>query len=230
MLSTPATDFVHPVSGLRLLRARLPAPPAVVVDRAAEKINGPVRIRPEPQDRNLAEEKKENDENIEHHRRRMAQEIEAVRSRFASGRYRARCHCSATQEMLPLKFAMKIAKQVGTSGDVHQIMALLATLADRQNEAEEALRFQLDERFSPIAEATKIAGITERRTKLMWTCPNDGQAHPFEWQGCQYHRTYTGEMWRTADWCWAGRWMGHYIGSCSPPRDEASACCVPINF
>jgi hypothetical protein len=242
MLSTPATDFVHPVSGLRLLRARLPAEelsalrwiPATSVRvlpppeefpaarRAAEEeIKGPVRIRPEPQDRNLAEEKKENDENIEHHRRRMAQEIEAVRSRFASGRYRARCLCSATQEMLPLKFAMKIAKRVGTSGDVQQIHALLTTLADKQNEAEETLRFQLDERFSPIAEATKIADITERRTQLMWTCPNDGQAHPFEWQGCQYHRMYTGEMWRTADWCWAGRWMGHYIGSSPAPLADS---------
>jgi hypothetical protein len=73
--------------------------------------------------------------------------------------------------------------------------------------------------FSSAREAEKIAAITKRRTELSWTCPNDGQAHPFTWQGRQYHRTYDGEMWLTETWEWQGEWAGYYIARANPPQD-----------
>jgi hypothetical protein len=56
-----------------------------------ERLQGPVRIRPEPADRNLAQETEDNEKLIEHHQRRCNEEVAAVRSKFACHRERARC-------------------------------------------------------------------------------------------------------------------------------------------
>jgi hypothetical protein len=240
MLSMPAT--VHPISGLRLLRARLPAeelsalrwipatsvrvlpPPEEKLSaarRAAEEeIKGPVRIRLECEERNLVAEEEEAAEEASHHLRRMEEEIAAVRNRFAGGRIRARNAFFDRMSELSTKYSLRAADYI-RAGSEEKLAALMATLTEQQSEAVRTYRRQLDERFSPNAEAMKIAGITNRRTPLMWSCPNDGQAHPFEWQGYQYHRMYTGEMWRSSNWCWAGRWTGYYITSSPAPLADS---------
>jgi len=148
-------------------------------------LGNPVRIRPEPQDRNLAEEEQANAAHISYHQRRMEEEIAFVRKNYNSGRKHERARLC---EECVLKGA-----------------------------------------FSLQREAYKIASITERRTQLMWTCPNDGVAYPFTWRGKQYYRTFRGEMWLRIPFRvsisplyslpWCGYWTGYYIAE--RPRDLA---------
>ena len=148
-------------------------------------LGNPVRIRPEPQDRDLAEEQKVNAARIAYHQRRMEEEIAFVRNNYNSGRK-------------------------------HELAIL----------CEECV---LKGAFSLQREAYNIASITERRTQLMWTCPNDGVASPFTWRGQQYYRTFQGEIWLRAavrssisplySLPWCGYWTGYYIAS--RPRDPA---------
>jgi len=62
-----------------------------------------------------------------------------------------------------------------------------------------------------------------------WICADDGYAHPFEYRGCNYYRTYSGEMWKDqivhegneeklGDW--AGVWNGKYIGKGEEPQQK----------
>jgi hypothetical protein len=64
---------------------------AIRLHLSREFLQGPVRIRPEPADRNLAQETEDNEKLIEHHQRRCNEEVAAVRSKFACHRERARC-------------------------------------------------------------------------------------------------------------------------------------------
>jgi hypothetical protein len=56
-----------------------------------------------------------------------------------------------------------------------------------------------------------------------WTCADDGLAHPFEYRGRHYYRTYSGIMWH-ADagqlGAWAGVWNGKYIGKGEEPQQK----------
>jgi hypothetical protein len=60
-----------------------------------------------------------------------------------------------------------------------------------------------------------------------WTCADDGCAHPFEYRGRHYYRTYSGAMWHTAYegnegqlGAWAGVWNGKYIGKGDEPQQK----------
>jgi hypothetical protein len=62
-----------------------------------------------------------------------------------------------------------------------------------------------------------------------WTCADDGYAHPFEYRGCNYYRTYSGEMWKNKIvdegnegklGAWAGVWNGRYIGKGEEPQQK----------
>jgi hypothetical protein len=64
---------------------------AIRLHLSREFLQGPVRIRPEPADRNLEQETEDNEKLIEHHQRRCNEEVAAVRSKFACHRERARC-------------------------------------------------------------------------------------------------------------------------------------------
>jgi hypothetical protein len=64
---------------------------AIRLHLSREFLQDPIRIRPEPADRNLAQETEDNEKLIEHHQRRCNEEVAAVRSKFACHRERARC-------------------------------------------------------------------------------------------------------------------------------------------
>ena len=57
-----------------------------------------------------------------------------------------------------------------------------------------------------------------------WTCADDGLAHPFEYRGHKYYRTYSGAMWLQGNAgqlsAWAGRWNGLYIGKDEEPEHK----------
>jgi hypothetical protein len=64
---------------------------AIRLHLSREFLQDPIRIRPEPADRNLAQETEDNEKRIEYHQRRCNEEVAAVRSKFACHRERARC-------------------------------------------------------------------------------------------------------------------------------------------
>ena len=64
---------------------------AIRLHLSREFLQDPIRIRPEPADRNLESETEDNEKLIEHHQRRCNEEVAAVRSKFACHRERARC-------------------------------------------------------------------------------------------------------------------------------------------
>ena len=56
-----------------------------------------------------------------------------------------------------------------------------------------------------------------------WTCVDDGFAHPFEYRGRHYYRTYSGAMWHADEGqlgAWAGIWNGKYIGKGEEPQQK----------
>lgn len=59
-----------------------------------------------------------------------------------------------------------------------------------------------------------------------WTCANDGIAHPFEYRGRHYYRTYSGAIWKKDEGqlgSWAGVWNGKYIGKGEEPQQPPIA-------
>ncbi|NBQ56081.1 MAG: hypothetical protein EBU36_05490 [Verrucomicrobia bacterium] len=267
-----SVDYIHPVSGLRLLRAQLPAaerraPPAsddaywqLVHENqrfhnemsikeqkklAAEqedmerqeredaagfrrqdaiaRLRGPIRIRPEPENRDLADEEKAAAALVAHHTRRADEEIALIRQKFACARDRSKATFIRKMESAHVTYAQKIATI--PADDEHGLAVrsetydYTAQLEDLSAEYRCALG-----RFRDSNMQYRIQDIQRRREQLAWTCPNDGQAHPFTWKDREYHRTYNGEMWDTQSWVWAGRWNNYYITTCKAPiEDEVSA-------
>ena len=208
------------VAESRRLHTSYSAGRAAAVERCAltmERLEGPVRIRPEPADRNLERETEDNAKLIAHHPHRCHEEITSVRRKFACHRENARVALYAQLDRLNAKFVRAIAKL--PDHEFEKLHILTAAHAQSLHHATGRYRRKLCS-YSPEREAWKGKLIEKRRAELAWTCPNDGQAHPFTFEGRQYHRTYWGEMWRTENWSWQGYWVGYYIKSGKPPRDD----------
>jgi len=182
-----------------------------------ERLQGPVRIRPEPTDRNLECETEDNEKLIEHHQRRCNEEVASIRSKFACHRECARRALYAELDRHNAKFVRFIADL--PENEFEKLHALTTAHSVGLYDATGSYRRKLCN-FSAEREAWKITTIEKRRAMLAWTCPNDGQAYPFTFQGNKYHRTYWGEMWLTENWSWQGYWVGYYIKSGKPPRDD----------
>ena len=193
---------------------------AAAVERCAltmERLEGPVRIRPEPADRNLESETEDNAKLIAHHQHRCHEEITDIRRKFACRRENARVALYAQLDRLNAKFVRAIADL--PEHEFEKLHILNAAHAQSLHDATGSYRRKLCN-FSSEQEAWKVMIIKKRRAMLAWTCPNDGQAHPFTIEGRRYHRTYWGEMWLTENWSWQGYWVGYYIKSGKPPRDD----------
>ena len=193
---------------------------AAAVERCAltmERLEGPVRIRPEPADRNLESETEDNAKLIAHHQHRCHEEITDIRRKFACRRENARVALYAQLDRLNAKFVRAIADL--PEHEFEKLHILTAAHAQGLHDATGNYRRKLCN-FSSEQEAWKVMIIKKRRAMLAWTCPNDGQAHPFTIEGRRYHRTYWGEMWLTENWLWQGYWVGYYIKSGKPPRDD----------
>ena len=193
---------------------------AAAVERCAltmERLEGPVRIRPEPADRNLERETEDNAKLIAHHQHRCHEEITDIRRKFACHRENARVALYAQLDRLNAKFVRAIADL--PEHEFEKLHILTAAHAQSLHDATGSYRRKLCN-FSSEQEAWKVMIIKKRRAMLAWTCPNDGQAHPFTIEGRRYHRTYWGEMWLTENWSWQGYWVGYYIKSGKPPRDD----------
>jgi len=187
--------------------------------RAAEaRIHEPVRIRPLGK-YNLALEMQIDQEHRAHHHTRRDEEIAAVRSKFARDRHRARVVFSSKTDKLQEKYKKSVLKHA--TGDDWEFLRTLSDDHGRQLGHEAGVLQIKLERLSAAREEAKIAYITKRRAELAWTCPNDGKAYPFTWEGRQYHRTYAGEMWLSETWEWRGEWAGYYIARANPPQDWA---------
>jgi hypothetical protein len=190
---------------------------AIRLHLSREFLQDPIRIRPEPADRNLASETEDNEKLIEHHQRRCNEEVAAARIKFSCHRERARRALYAELDRHNAKFVRFIADL--SENEFEKLHALTTAHSQGLYAATGSYRRKLC-RFSAEREALKIMTIEKRRAVLAWTCPNDGQAYPFTFQGKKYHRTYWGEMWLSENWSWQGYWVGYYIKSGKPPRDD----------
>jgi hypothetical protein len=190
---------------------------AIRLHLSREFLQDPIRIRPEPADRNLASETEDNEKLIEHHQRRCNEEVAAARIKFSCHRERARGALYAELDRHNAKFVRFIADL--PENEFEKLHALTTAHSVGLYDATGSYRRKLC-RFSAEREALKISTIEKRRAVLAWTCPNDGQAYPFTFQGKKYHRTYWGEMWLSENWSWQGYWVGYYIKSGKPPRDD----------
>jgi hypothetical protein len=182
-----------------------------------EFLHEPIRIRPEPADRDLAQETEDNAKLIAYHQHRCDEEIGAARRQFDYHRECAREALYAQLDRLNAKFVRSIADL--PDNEFEKLHDLTAAHSQRLHDATSNYRRKLC-RFSPEREDKKVSLITARRIMLSWTCPNDGQAYPFTFQGRHYHRTYLGETWLSENWSWQGYWLGYYIKSGKPPRDD----------
>lgn len=193
---------------------------AAAVERCAltmERLEGPVRIRPEPADRNLESEPEDNAKLIAHHQHRCHEEITDIRRKFACHRENARVALYAQLDRLHAKFVRAIANL--PEHEFEKLHILTAAHAQGLHDATGNYRRKLCN-FSSEREAWKVEIIKKRRAELSWTCPNDGNAYPFTFKGRQYHCTYWGETWLTENWAWQGYWVGHYIKSGKVPQDD----------
>ena len=70
----------------------------------------------------------------------------------------------------------------------------------------------------------KMKAARQHCAMRCWTCADDGLAHPFEYRGRKYYRTYSGAMWHQGNEgqlaAWAGRWNGLYIGKDEEPEQK----------
>ena len=172
-----------------------------------------IRVRPEPADRSLEEETRENQEVRDYHARRAQEEI-------ASRNQRCEARCAqiaeiAARKVDQLEYRTRRAGWKGCQKDADAKIEALKIEAESKIQAHR----EYNERL--------IEHIPERRELLSWTCPNDGRAYGFEWENQHFLRTYSGEIWRDAapkidrwtlhhipvlgEWC--GQWTGHYITS-----------------
>lgn len=164
---------------------------------------GPVRIRSEPVDRCVAEELDHAAERISYHMERCKEEKEVAQHRAMIKTRRVAAKLLAKNQRIMKKFGRMADKGVASDVLCNRIETNVLVFL----ECKEAIK-EIQKKLERYIDA-----IETRRAGLAWECPNDGQAHPFTWKGIKYHRTYTGEMWRSEDWSWAGRWMGYYIGT-----------------
>jgi hypothetical protein len=228
-----SNDFIHPISGLRLLRTRHSETDYDAGSASFQRkqranaqalLKGPIRIRPEPADRDLAAEEAANHERIAYHQRRYDEEARATHQKFCHNRDRAYMAFSAKTDKLHEKYKKRIITlmRVNESNQFIDLEELTAEHVAQMKKEARLCQIKL-QMFSADREAAKIEAIRARRMELSWTCPNDGQAHPFLWQGCQYHRTYDGEVWFSENWLWAGQWTGYYITHAAEAEDAKEA-------
>lgn len=81
----------------------------------------------------------------------------------------------------------------------------------------------LEETITQIRNKAKqmIEAARKHCAMRCWTCADDGVAHPFEYRGYHYYRTYSGTMWHAVEGqigAWAGVWNGKYIGKGEEPQ------------
>jgi hypothetical protein len=219
-IAIPAEDVGDQVSDFEH-RMRVRAVREHVNDlRAARaRVHEPVRIRAEPVNRDLELEHSTDNEHINHHQRRRDEEINAIRHKFARGRSLARLAFTLNTDKIQQKYKKRALNLANGDRDHWDLMHTLADDHSAQQRHEAGVYQIKLQCLSSAREAAKIGAITCRRHELAWTCPNDGQAHPFTWEGNNYHRTYDGEMWLTATWEWRGVWAGYYIARANPPQD-----------
>jgi len=219
-IAIPAEDVVDQVSDFEH-RMRVRAVREHVNDlRAARaRVHESVRIRAEPKNRDLAQEQANDQEHIAHHQRRCQEEINALRFKFSRGRNLARIVFELKTDKIQQKYKKRALAAANGDRDHWDLMHTLADDHSAQQRHEAGVYQIKLMHLSSTRENAKIAGITKRRAELAWTCPNDGHAYPFAWEGNNYHRTYDGEMWLTATWEWRGEWAGYYIARANPPQD-----------
>ena len=183
-------------------------------DTMLMRLKGPMRIR-SAGNRNLEKEREANQSRIDYHERRCNEEIAEVRLSFEDGRKRANMLFTRRDEQIA-KHEMHLANP---ELSIKKMDALTLAHNKKLDIIELKRRHKLMV-YSSEREDEKIAEIKHRRDALSWTCPDDGQAWPFYWQGRQYHRTYDNEVWLTKNWEWQGYWTGYYIARDMEPHDD----------
>ena len=184
-------------------------------DTMLARLKGPVRIRPAGH-RDLAKETETNQSRIDYHERRCEEEIAEVRQKFEHGRKYASASFIELRDMQTAKHEARLHNRKLSPEKVEA----LTVAHNRKLESIASNCRHLQWLYSQEREDEKIAEIKRRREELSWTCPDDGQAWPFRWQGRQYHRTYDNEVWLTENWEWQGYWTGYYIARGMEPHDD----------
>jgi hypothetical protein len=173
-----------------------------------------IRVRDEPEDRSLAEEEKRDEYWRTYHARRAEEEIAEVKAK-----------CEVRCDAIRRRYEARIEKLRHKTDEASQLKA--ENLADAMDYLIRHCRQRM---------GWKIEAIPQLRAKLTWSCPNDGRAYEFEWEGQRYLRTYQGEIWRDAAEMvydrytyteaphaipvigeWVGIWAGRYIRRAPEP-------------
>jgi hypothetical protein len=184
-------------------------------DTMLARLKGPVRIRPED-NRNLKKETETNLSRINYHEHRCKEEIAAVRQKFEHGRKYASISFHELRDMQTAKHEARLCNRKLSPEKVEAL-----TVMHNRKLENIAHKFSYQQLlYSSEREDQRIAEIKHRRNELSWTCPDDGQAYPFYWQGREYHRTYDNEVWLTENWEWQGYWTGYYIARGMEPHDD----------
>jgi hypothetical protein len=111
--------------------------------------------------------------------------------------------------------------------------AAIERIRAKFDERKTAEDIRLDEKIALIrAKAQqRIDAEYHHRRMRCWTCADDGFAHPFEYRGRYYYRTYSGAMWHAGNAyegnegqlaAWAGVWNGIYIAKGIEPQEKPS--------
>jgi hypothetical protein len=187
------------------------------IDAEEHKVDGRrcIRVYAEPADRSIADEEKCNEEHRAYHARREQEEIAAMDVKFA-----------ARREKIHRRIEAEIAKLSSKPDE---------NLPSKVKELEGRIEENIS-RWRGV-ECYDIERVNRKRAELSWTCPNDGRAHEFMWQGQRYLRTYKGEVWRDAaeeeydeyNYCevphaipvlgeWCGLWTGYFIHRAPEPK------------
>ena len=142
-ITIPAEDVCNQVSDFEH-RMRIRAVREHVNDlRAARaRVNESVRIRDEPANRDLAQEKQTDLQHIAHHQRRRDEEINAVRDKFAYQRHRARIVFTNNTDKLQLKYKNRVLTLANGDRDHWEALRTLS-IAHGKKLQEEAGVYQI---------------------------------------------------------------------------------------
>jgi hypothetical protein len=159
-----------------------------------------IRVYPEPADRSVEDEIRAAEELQAHHKRRLDEEIAISKASYDR-------HCEGNARFLEKKRAM-----LSENKDADTLLANFIYDVEMSNKI-------CQEHYTHY-----IRKFTIKRTALSWTCPNDGRAYEFLWEGQHYLRTHKGEIWRDDApdhpipilGAWMGRWTGYYINYREP--------------
>jgi hypothetical protein len=82
--------------------------------------------------------------------------------------------------------------------------------AEKKRLAEEKSSSSSSSSSTPAAKAVATPKKAKKAAAAAWSCPNDGQVHPWDWKGKKFLRNSECQVWTRTDDGEAGVWQGVY--------------------